>query len=188
MTRSITRRHLTGHRSLLILGGVMFLALLSSLLVWRLFPEWWKLSALFWYSIPGNSFVWLPHEPAVLYAGAIYAPALVAVVAGLGTLIASIIDHALFTRALRSDRLASIKQSRLMILVVDLFNRWPWWTIVLFAFTPVPFYPVRIVAPMASYPMPKYVSAVVVGRVPRYFLLALGGGWARQFTTGFAPW
>ena len=75
-----------------------------------------------------------------------------------------------------------------MKLALKLFNRRPWWTIVLFAFTPLPFYPVRIVAPMAGYAMPYYVSAVVVGRLPRYYLLALGGGWARQLTSGFAPW
>ena len=163
-------------------------AILCSVLTWAYLPGWWQLSAFFWYSIPGNSFMWLPHEPAVIYAGAIYAPALVAVVAGLATFIAAIVDHALFSRAFRSERLDSISQSRLMRVVVDLFSRWPWWTIALVAFTPVPFYPVRVVAPMARYPMPKYVSAVVVGRVPRYFLLALGGGWARQLTTGFAPW
>ena len=188
VTRTISRRLLARNRTILILGGVLIPAILCSLLTWGYLSAWWQLSAFFWYSIPGNSFMWLPHEPAVIYAGAIYAPALVAVVAGLATLIASIIDHAVFTRALRSDRLASFKRSRLMKLVVDLFNRWPWWTIVLFAFTPVPFYPLRVVAPMASYPMSNYVSAVVVGRVPRYFLLALGGGWARQLTTGFAPW
>jgi ribonucleoside-triphosphate reductase len=75
-----------------------------------------------------------------------------------------------------------------MRLVVEYFNRFPWWTIMVVALTPIPFYPLRIVAPMANYPVAKYVSAVVVGRVPRYFLLALGGSWARQLTIGFDPW
>jgi ribonucleoside-triphosphate reductase len=188
VTGTILLRRLIGKRPLLIMGSVLLPAILCSLLVWQYLSDWWQLSAYFWYSIPGNSFIWLPHEPAVIYAGAIYAPVLVAVVGGGATLIASMIDHALFTRAFRSKELAPLKESRLMRAVVDRFNRWPWWTIVVVAFTPLPFYPLRIVAPLANYPMFGYVSAVVVGRVPRYFLLALGGGWARQLTTGFAPW
>ena len=188
MTRLLSRQRLIRGRPPLILGGFILAALSCTLLTWAFLSEWWILSAFFWYSIPGNSFLWLPHEPAVISAGAIYWPALVAVVAGLGTLIASIIDHAVFTRAFRSTSLASIKGTRVMKLTADLFNRWPWWTIVLFAFTPLPFYPVRVVAPMAGYSMPNYVSAVVVGRVPRYYLLALGGSWARQLTADFAPW
>ena len=184
----MSRHPLRAKYALLFVGVVLVPALLCSLLVWKYLSEWWQLSAFFWYSIPGNSFLWLPHEPAVIYAGALYAPALVAVVGGLATAIAAIVDHTLFTRAFHSSALAPFKESRAMRGVVEYFSRYPWWTIVVVALTPIPFYPLRIVAPMANYPLTKYVSAIVVGRVPRYFLLALGGSWARQLTIGFDPW
>ena len=186
-TESAIRRRLIRRPALLLLGAVLFPALLSTLLVWRFLPDWWQLSGFFWYSIPGNSFVWLPHEPAVIYAGTLYAPALVAVVAGMATTLASIIDHALFTRMFQSERLAPVGRSRVMRVCVRLFAWHPWWTIVFFAFTPIPFYPIRLVAPLARYPMAGYVSAVVFGRVPRYFLLALGGVWAKQLSQAFLP-
>lgn len=172
----------------LFLAGIIVPALICTLILWQYFPYWWQLSGFFWYSIPGNSFLWLPHEPAVIYTGAIYPPALVALVGGFATMFASIIDHALFTRAFQIDRVAVVKKVWIMRTTTSLFNRAPWWTIVFFAFTPVPFYPIRLVAPMASYPMSGYVSAVVVGRIPRYFLLAMGGAWAHQLTRGFWPW
>ncbi len=165
-----------------LVAAVVFPAVGCTLLTWRYLPEWWQLSAFFWYSIPGNSFVLLPHEPAVIYAGVIYHPALVAVVGGLATTVASILDHTLFTRMFHLKTVAPIKETRISRLAVRLFSRRPWWTIFIFAITPIPFYPIRVIAPMANYSMVGYVSAVVAGRIPRYYLLALGGVWARQLT------
>ncbi len=164
----------------MVLAVTLIPAVLCSLLTWWLFPDWWQLSVFFWYSIPGNSFLWLPHEPAVIYAGAIFAPALVAATGGVATMVASIVDHAVFTRTLKIEGVAKVKQTRIMRFCVKLFNRQPFGTIVIFAFSPIPFYPIRLMAPMANYPMGRYVSAVVIGRVPRYFLLATGGAWVND--------
>lgn len=185
MTDRGSLRRFVRHPATLLLAAVLVPGSISTLVVWWLLPDWWQLSAYFWYSIPGNSFVYFPHEPAVIYAGTLYAPALVAVIGGIATMLASIVDHAFFTQTFQLDRFASIKRTRVMRLAANLFNKRPWWTIVLFAFTPVPFYPIRVVAPMSNYPMQRYVSAVVVGRVPRYFLLALGGVWVDQLTWTF---
>ena len=167
---------------LLLLGATLLPAVITTLLTWLFYPQWWQLSAFFWYSIPSNSFIPIPHEPGVIVAGAIYAPALVAVVGGLATTVASTVDHTLVTRALRVKSAAPIKESRALNLAVRLFSWQPWWTIFIFAVTPIPFYPIRVVAPAANYPLFGYVSAVMAGRVPRYFLLATGGAWARSLT------
>ena len=188
MTVVASRRRFVGNAALLVATGTVVPALLITLLTWRLFPDWWRLSAYFWYSIPANSFLWIPHEPAVVYAGTIYPPLLVALVGGISTLLAAIIDHAVFTRAFRLESIKPIAQTRIMKISVRLFNWQPWWTIWMFAFTPIPFYPIRVVAPLAKYPMMGYVSAVVLGRIPRYYLLALSGVWAKQLTQSFLPW
>ena len=174
-----------GRPALILIAASLVPALVSTLFVWWLFPHWWQLSVFFWYSIPGNSFVLLPHEPAVIYAGTLYAPILVALVGGVATMLASIVDHIIITRTFQLKRVAQIKDTRIMRLSTRLFNRMPWLTIVFFAFSPVPFYPIRVVAPMASYPLTGYVSAVVLGRIPRYFLLALGGVWAKHLTLSY---
>ncbi len=167
---TITRR-----QGLLYGTALLLCASACTLLVWRLAPQWWELSAYFWYSIPGNSFILLPHEPAVLYAGTLYDPLLVAIVGGLATVPASAFDYQLFKRVLQLRPLAQANESRIARFAQRCFNWQPWWTIMFFAFSPVPFYPVRLAAPMAGYPASRYVAAVFIGRLPRYYLLAWGG-------------
>lgn len=160
----------------ILYGGVLLLcASACTLLVWLLAPKWWELSAYFWYSIPGNSFILLPHEPAVLYAGTLYHPFLVATVGTLATVPPSAFDYQLFKRVFQLKPLVQANRSRIARLAQRGFNWQPWWTIVLFAFSPIPFYPVRLAAPMAGYPPARYVTAVAFGRWPRYYLLAWGG-------------
>ena len=39
----------------------------------------------------------------------------------------------------------------------------------------MPFYPVKILAIADGYPLSRFVLAVLVGRWPRFYLLAIGG-------------
>ena len=160
-----------------VLGVTLVLALICTLLAKALYPEWWQLVGYFWYSIPGNSFAYLPHEPAVIYAGAIYEPWIVAVVGGLSTMVAAIVDYYVVKRVFELRRVAPVKQTTLYKTAVRYFYWRPWWTIAVFALTPLPFYPIRLLAPSSGYPLWRYVSAYVCGRIPRYYLLAMGGAW-----------
>ena len=182
MTSAPLGIRLLGRPGMFLVAAVVLPAVVCTLLTWWYLPEWWQLSAFFWYSIPGNSFIPLPHEPAVIFAGAIYNPALVAIVGGLATTVASTGDHFLFTRTFRLKTLAPIKATRVSRFALRLFSWHPWWTVFFFAITPIPFYPIRVIAPMASYSRVGYVSAVLAGRLPRYYILALGGAWVRQLT------
>ena len=181
MTDAFGKQQITKRRAVLYLLVLLLPASLCTLAVWVFLPSWWQLSAYFWYSIPGNSFILLPHEPAVIYAGTLYSPLLVAIVGGLATVPASAFDHQLFTRAFQLTSLARVKETRFSKLTARAFSFQPWWTIVVFAFSPIPFYPIRIAAPMYDYPATRYVIAVLVGRVPRYYLLAWGGDQAARF-------
>ena len=175
------KRHITKRQAIWGLVVLMIPASCCTLLVWIFLPGWWQLSAYFWYSIPGNSFILLPHEPAVIYAGTLYDPTLVAIVGGLATIPASALDHQLFTRAFRLRSLAQIRETRLFRITARAFAVHPWFTILVFAFTPIPFYPIRIAAPLYEYPATKYVLFVLIGRVPRYYLLAWGGEQAAKY-------
>ena len=95
-------------------GAVLLVcASVCTALVWLLAPQWWELSAYFWYSIPGNSFILLPHEPAVLYAGTLYDPFLVATVGTMATVPASVVDYQLFKRVFQLKPLIQANQSRI---------------------------------------------------------------------------
>lgn len=152
-------------------------ALACTLLAAILYPEWWRLVLYFWYSIPSNTFLHLPHEPAVIYAGAIYDPWLVAVVGGMATVVASIIDYFAVKKVFELRGVAAIKETAFYRMTVRWFRWKPWETIVVFAFAPIPYDPIRVLAPSTDYPLVKYVTANVTGRVVLYYLLAVGGAW-----------
>jgi ribonucleoside-triphosphate reductase len=181
----ITRNAWYRHPALVLAALTAPPALLCTLLVWAFLAHWWQLSLFFWYSIPGNSFVLLPHDPAVVYAGTLYPALLVAVVGGAATAIASAVDYWLIRRAFHSKTVGKVKETRLFRWAVRWFRWQPFLTIIVFALTPIPFYPIRVLAPAADYPAWRYVAAVVVGRIPRYYLIALGGAWASRVTWGW---
>ena len=160
-----------------ILVATLVGALACTLLSAILYSHWWELTLYFWYAIPSNTFIHLPHEPAAIYAGTIYAPWLVAAVGSLATVFASSVDYFAIKKVFELRRFASLKQTRFYRMAVRWFGWQPWPTIVFFAFTPIPFDPVRVLAPSSNYPFGKYVTANVTGRVFLYYLLAVGGGW-----------
>ena len=51
-------------------------------------------------------------------------------------------------------------------------ERWPFAIIVLFSFTPMPITVIRILAPASGYPIGRYLVAQLVGRFPRFLILA----------------
>ena len=160
-----------------VLTGALAPALVLTPIARLLYPDWWQLVGYFWYSIPASSFVYLPHEPAVVYAGALYSPAAVALTGGAATMVAAIVDYFVVKKVFEFRRVAPVKQTDLYKKAVRCFYWKPWPTLAVVAFSIIPFYPLRILAPSSGYPLWKYVSAYVAGRVPRYYLLAMGGAW-----------
>ena len=127
------------------------------------------------YCIPANSVIPFPHEPAVLFFARFYDPLLIAVAATIGSIIASFADYAMVGAAMRHKALASTRQSRLFQWALRWMRRYPFAIIVLFSFTPLPISVVRILAPAIDYPIPRYIAAQLVGRLPRFYILALIG-------------
>lgn len=127
------------------------------------------------YSIPANSVLPFPHEPAVLFAARFYAPVWVALAGTIGAVIVSFADYGLVEAALRDRRAAKVRETRLFRWSVRCMRRAPFWVIVLFAFGPLPISIIRFLAPASEYPMRRYVGAIVLGRFPRFLLLAAVG-------------
>ena len=70
-----------------VMAATLIPGLVLTHLARTLYPQWWQLVGCFWYSIPRNSFIGLPHEPAVVYAGALYHPTVVVIARGLATMV-----------------------------------------------------------------------------------------------------
>ena len=124
------------------------------------------------YCIPANSVVPLPHEPALLYYARYYDPAWCALAATIGSMIACYADYAMVGAVLRHRLLSSTRSSRLFRWAMRWMRRWPFAITVLFSFTPLPIAVVRILAPAINYPIHRYMLAQIIGRFPRFYIVA----------------
>lgn len=138
-------------------------------------PKYLGLTFLFFYIIPSNSFIPFPHEPAIIYYGKIFGPLLTTITAIVPTIIACVIDYAVLTPVFSRTRLSRLKETKIYRKTVFYYRKAPFFTNLFAALSPVPFYPVRILSVASGYPLWKYTTAVVAGRAPRYYFLALFG-------------
>ncbi len=143
--------------------------------VWQIRPEYKGFVVLFFYTIPANSFIPFPHEPAILYYGKFYSPALIAVFAGIATCFAGFIDYEVLTPVFEVKKIKQWKKHPFYKKCVEYFYKMPFIAIVFAGFSPVPYYPFRVLAISTGYPMRKYLLAVFLGRAPRYYILAYTG-------------
>jgi membrane protein YqaA with SNARE-associated domain len=140
-------------------------------------PEYLQLVGYGLYAIPAHLLIsFLPNEPALLYVAKRYPPPLVASVGAAACAAAAVLDFWLIgwfvSRGLVRSRLDG---SRIYQIAHRVFKKAPFLLIVGSALAPVPFYPVKILAIAGGYPLVRFVIAVLVGRWPRFYLLAIGG-------------
>ncbi len=155
--------------------GVMLICSSVSAAVFIYFPDLRGLIGFFFFTIPANSFTFVPYEPALLYYSKPYAPLWLALLGGIGTSLAGFLDYQAVTYLFRWKRLAAIREHRYYLLVTKYFNKAPFSCIVVTGFLPVPFHPIKFLAISAKYPLRKYLLALFVGRTPRYYIVALLG-------------
>jgi len=159
-----------------ICGGAIVLFGLANLALMLLEVEWNGLLWLFFYSIPANAAISVfPHEPAVVFCGQHFPAILIALVAAAGNLAAGWVDYHFFTPLLKMKFAKGYKKTKTYNKTLQWFNRAPFWVVVLFALTPLPFYVVKFFVFSSGYSMPRYIAAILVGRLPRFYLLALAG-------------
>ncbi len=116
------------------------------------------------------------YEPVLMVMGRVYSPVLVALLGILAILYIELLNYHLYRLALRHRRLDKFRESRLVSATVKLFKRSPFFCVWLAAWSPLPYWTVRLLAPIAGYPVGKYLVATFLGRGPRlWFFAALGG-------------
>jgi uncharacterized membrane protein YdjX (TVP38/TMEM64 family) len=115
------------------------------------------------------------YEPVLMVAGRAYPPVLVAFVGIAGTLYIECINYYLYRAAILHPRLDRARNSKLVHKTVALFKRSPFFCVWLCAWSPLPYWAVRFLAPLAGYPVRPYLFATFLGRAPRlWFFAALG--------------
>lgn len=162
----------TWRRFALIAGPFIFAAMLIAGLV----PEYRNLALLFLFTIASNSVVPMPYEPVMVIMGALYAPLLAATVAACANVIACFLDYKAIRYAFQHKSLQKVQNSDMYQGAVHYFLKAPFLCVLAAAFAPfIPFYIFRVLSPTSDYPLRRYMTAVFLGRWPRYFLFAFLG-------------
>ena len=114
----------------------------------------------------------LPHEPAVIWYGAHLGGWRTTFIATGGTILAAFADHRLFVPLIQRIRNRSRAQPRPAAFMERVFRRCPFLILALSGLTPLPFFPLKVLALSTGYPLGKYLGAVAARCLPRYALLA----------------
>ena len=128
-----------------------------------------------WVNGPLGVFLPATYEPILMLFGRLYPPVLVGVVGIAGTLYIEFLNYYLYRRVLDSNLLRGLRESVVVRRVVPLFRRAPFFTVWLCSWSPLPYWAVRVLGPLAEYPVRRYLLATFLGRFPRlWFFAALG--------------
>jgi membrane protein YqaA with SNARE-associated domain len=156
------------------------IALVAGLLLAWLNSETIRVSknlwVLFLYSIPSEFLIAVvPHEPVILYFSKFYSALTVAIVSVTGTLLTEALNYSVFGFIADTKAFRRVRRGGMVDHLVDLFKRAPFAALWVAGFTPIPFYPFRLLVVLARYPIAKYLLAVLLSRTPRFFIFAYVG-------------
>jgi uncharacterized membrane protein YdjX (TVP38/TMEM64 family) len=127
------------------------------------------------------------YEPILMLYGRLYPPIVVGLLGISGTIYVEHLNYHLYRKVLDSSLLTRPRGSRWLDWVVRRFNRSPFFTIWLCSWSPLPYWAVRFLSPLARYPVGKHLWATFLGRFPRLvFFAALGTWW--QVEIGWLLW
>jgi uncharacterized membrane protein YdjX (TVP38/TMEM64 family) len=132
-----------------------------------------------WVHGPVSPLLPAAYEPTLLYFGRLYPPLVIATIGTVCNLWIEGLDYMLLRRLAATRAVAQATRRPALQRALALFNRRPFFTVWLFAWSPLPDWIVRCAAPAAGYPLRRYLLATMLGRFPRFwFLAALGAHFA----------
>lgn len=152
-------------------------------------PQYAKLAGYGLYAVAAHLLISvLLHEAGLFYAAKIYPAVLVAIMGTTATIVAILLDYWLIGWLVNHHLVKPVVQeSRWFQFANRWFQKAPFLLIAGSALAPVPFYPVKILAIASDYSLARFILALIIGRVPRFYLLAKVGGEvdARTSTLGW---
>ena len=140
-----------------------------------LVPEHAYLVALALYQI-ACELVNLPLEPALLFVAKHHSPLAVTIYTSIGGLVCGVLDYWILGPLLNLRAVRSRYEGKPWYLAsAQWFGRAPFLSLFFAALTPVPFIIFKLFAIAAGYPHHRYLIALTVARIPRFYALAWFG-------------
>ena len=165
-------RSIRGEWRVIVLGIIAYSLIIFFIFLFLPYQRGLDLLRFFVYMTAGTTFIPLPTPTWVMLYGMRFDPILIAFVGSVGTAMACLPDYPLISYALRHEKIAALKTTKTYQFSVRFFNKAPFISLVIAAFTPIPWEPLRFLAAATKYNRFRYILSVFLGRAPRYFLLA----------------
>ena len=135
-----------------------------------------QLIGFFGYMSVACTLVPLPTPPYVIALGKVFHPSIVALAGAVGNVIAAFVEYQLLLWLFSKTELQQrVETNHIFRRFSHYFRRMAFVCLIFTGFTPIPFEPFRFAAILARYNLPRYLLAVLLGRFPRYYLIALIG-------------
>jgi membrane protein YqaA with SNARE-associated domain len=115
------------------------------------------------------------YEPVLLATGRNHGALPVAIVGTAATLAVEWANYYVHSAAISSERLAGLRAHRATSWLSERFGRRPFFYVWLCAWSPLPYWPVRTLAPLAGLSVGKHLLATGIGRFPRLWFIAAVG-------------
>ncbi len=155
------------------------LAALLGVPVLLLFPNSATLVWLAVLSLPANSplspLIPTAFEPLIMEAAKWERVLPVTLVATAAYMYMEYVNWYVYAWVLGWERLAALRSRPSVRWGIRLFGRSPFGMVVVFAFTPLPFFVARALAILYHYPLPRFLLATLLGRAPRFLIYAWFG-------------
>ena len=129
-----------------------------------------------WVNGPLGIFMPATYEPILMIFGRLYPPVLIGFTGIVSVVYVEFLSYHLHAKILHSRQLDVLREHPMVRRLIPLFRRAPFFTVWLCSWSPLPYWSVRILAPLAGYSVRRYLLATFLGRFPRFwFFAALGG-------------
>ncbi len=154
-------------------------AALLALLVSVLIPSASDLAAFFTIMLfacgPTSAFLPAASEPVLLAFSQFYPPLLLATIGSVAVFAVEFLNYKMFDSILHSGRLKKLRECPATCRLIRWFDRFPFVTVAIAALTPIPFWIARTCAVLSHYSIPRYMSATILGRFLRLYLICAIG-------------
>ena len=129
-----------------------------------------------WVNGPLGIFMPATYEPILMIFGRLYPPVVIGLTGIVSVVYVEFLSYHLHAKILHSRKLEVLREHPVVQRLIPLFRRVPFFTVWLCSWSPLPYWSVRILAPLAGYSVRRYLLATFLGRFPRFwFFAALGG-------------
>lgn len=137
-----------------------------------------------WVNGPISPLLPSTYEPILMLFGRLYEPWLVAVVGVTGTIYVEYLNYYVYRHITHMVPIRRMQEGAVVRKILTWFERAPFFTVWVCSWSPLPYWPVRFISPMAGYDVRRHLLATFLGRFPRlWFFAALGLWW--NVSTGF---